>query len=372
VKFIFTCGGTAGHINPALAIASALREMMPDAEFLFIGTGRELEKRLIPMAGFNLECITVSGLERGFTPGMIAANIRAVGQLVRAFSQSGKILRTFQPDVVIGTGGYVCYPVLTKASKMKIPTVIHESNAIPGLTAKLVSGRVDRVLVAFQGTEHQYKKPDRVVFTGTPVRGSLASMTKSEARAKLGIGDRPLVVSFWGSLGASKMNEIMADFIQLNTESCAFNHIHATGGGERGVQEMQKRLSERGITETPLLDLRPYIDNMDQVMTAADIVLCRAGASTIAELTVKGKPAVIVPSPNVTNDHQKKNALCLKKAGAAEMIEEKDCTGAGLFNAVLKLLNDRDALQNMSTCSQNLGVSDATNRIINIIISLIH
>ena len=370
MRFLFVCGGTAGHINPALAIAGELKKILPDCEILFVGSGRELENRLVPMAGFKIVNITMTGFARGFKPKQIKKNMGTVRNLVIAAKQSKNILRDFKPDVAIGTGGYVCYPVLTQAAKMKIPTLIHESNAVPGLTTKLLSSKVDKVLTAFEGMENQYKKPERVIMTGTPVRGGFDHYSYQQARTKLGVDDRPLVVSFWGSLGAMRLNAIMPEFISLNAKGRTFNHIHATGGGDKGVEQFLDNLKAAGIKVPEGTEIRPYIDDMPAVMSAADVVLCRAGASTLSELTDKGKPAVIIPSPYVTNNHQQRNAEQLEKAGGAVMILEKDCSGKKLYDTVAELLSDRDKLANMSKALKKMSVPNAANNIANMIISM--
>ena len=370
MRFLFVCGGTAGHINPALALAGELRNILPDCEILFVGSGRELENRLIPMEGYKIVNITMTGFARGIKPGQIKKNIGTVKNLVIAAKQSKKILEEFKPDVAIGTGGYVCYPVLNQAAKMKIPTLIHESNAVPGLTTKMLSGKVDKVLTAFEGMEKMYKKPERVIMTGTPVRGGFDSMSYQQARQKLGIGDKPLVVSFWGSLGAVKLNAIMPEFIRLNSASGLFKHIHATGGGENGVKNLMESLNAAGIKLPEDTEIRPYIDDMPTVMNAADLVLCRAGASTLSELTDKGKPAVIIPSPNVTNNHQQRNAEQLEKSGGAVMILEQDCTAQKLYDTVAGLLCDRQKLESMSAALKKMSVPNAANNIADMIISM--
>ncbi len=372
MKFLFTCAGTAGHINPALAIAERLRELMPDAEFLFIGSGREMEKRLIPAAGFKLENITITGFSRGFKPGDFKRNFKTIRNLWLSSHQCKKIIGDFRPDVAIGTGGYVCYPVLSRAIKMKIPTVMHESNAIPGLTTKLLADRVTKMLVAFPDNSGCYRHPERLTVTGTPVRKDFAKMTKEAAKNSLGLDDKPLIVSVWGSLGAAMMNEYMAEFIKLTIESGKFNLIHSTGGGDAGLAKMKNRLREMGITDIPpAIDIRPYIDNMGTVMTAAELVLCRAGASTLAELTDMGVPAIIVPSPNVVNNHQEKNARALEKAGGCKMILEKDCNGKILYDTAAGLLGNTNAMKQMSENSKKFGVSDSVNVIVDIILSLL-
>ena len=371
MRFLFVCGGTAGHINPALAIAGELRSRMPEAEFLFIGSGRELENRLIPQAGFEMTNISAGGFSREKTIAGLKRNIGSARKLLSGTFQARKILRRFRPDVAIGTGGYVCYPVLKEASRMGIPTVVHESNAVRGLTTKLLSSSVDRVLTAFPNMEKLYRRPERVIMTGTPVRSGFSAKSKAELRHELGMSEGPVVVSFWGSLGAARMNDIMAGFIARNAEENAFYHVHATGGGSEGVDRMMQKLRERGIIELPAgLDLRPYIDNMPEVMSACDLVLCRAGASTLGELASISKPAVLVPSPNVTDNHQEKNAAALAAAGGAVMIKESECTADGLYETVTELLADRKRLGEMSEKLLSMGSADASARIADMILEM--
>ena len=373
MRFLFACGGTAGHINPALAVACELRRLMPDAAFLFIGSGRELENRLIPAENFELRNIKMTGFARGVRPKDIKHNIGTVYELAASMRQAGRIIEEFRPDAVIGTGGYICYPVLREAARHKVPTVMHESNAVPGLTTKALSGVVDRVLVAFPSVSSYYKKPDRVVVTGTPVRGDFHKMSREAAKKRLGIAGKPLVVSFWGSLGADRMNHMMADFIRLNSRSGAMWHIHATGNGEEGVNRMVERLGECGVYGLPQWeDLRPYINNMGEVMTAADLVICRAGASTLAEITNIGRASILVPSPNVTNDHQTKNARELERAGGAVVITEESCSGQLIYNNAVSLLRDRDRLAFLERNAAKLGQPDATSKIAGVILSLIN
>ena len=237
---------------------------------------------------------------------------------------------------------------------------------------KLLSGIVDKVLVAFPNVKDLYNDPKNVVFTGTPVREEFHRWDKDASRLKLGIDGRPLVVSFWGSLGAEHMNEVITDFIRLNLNSKLFNHIHATGGSEETTAQMKKKISGHasGYALPRWVDIRTYIDDMPAVMAAADLVLCRAGASTVAELTVMGRPAVFVPSPNVTNNHQEKNALLLKKAGGALLLKEQDCTVETLYRIVEKLLSDKRRLSSMADAMRNAGVRDAADQIVKIILNM--
>lgn len=371
MRVMFVCGGTAGHINPALAVAAEVKRRDPEAKILFVGSGRQLENRLIPQEGYRLVNITVRGFDRRLSPAMIAGNIRALNTLRSALRESEQILRAFAPDAVVGTGGYVCYPVLSKAADLGIPTFIHESNAVPGLTTRLLAGKVDKILLAFEDTPELRRYAHKTVYVGTPVRGDFGRYPKHEARLKLGIDGRPLVVTFWGSLGAERMNEMMVDFIEMNLRSRLFNHIHATGGGPAGRQALLDKLSARRVA-LPLpdwVDIRPYISNMAEVMAAADLVVCRAGASTIAELTYLGKPAILVPSPNVTNNHQLKNARRLEKAGAAVVLEERELTGEKLYETARRLLIDLPGLHRMSQAMKGLGVPDSAKRVVEMIFS---
>ncbi|MDR3278273.1 MAG: UDP-N-acetylglucosamine--N-acetylmuramyl-(pentapeptide) pyrophosphoryl-undecaprenol N-acetylglucosamine transferase [Oscillospiraceae bacterium] len=360
MRFLFACGGSAGHINPALAIAGALRSVMPDCEILFVGSGRKLENRLIPNAGYELVHLKLNGLERGLSPGKLMKNVSAAAKLLAAGRQAGKLLRERRPDAVVGTGGYVCYPALKKAAKMRIPTFLHESNAIPGLTVKLLSGRVTNVFASFPGTEERYADPKRVVITGTPVRPGFGTVSGEDARRALGLDDRPLVLSYWGSLGAARMNAVIADFIRCNAASGEFRHIHATGGYDAGLRE------QLGETEKRLpswIDIRPYIDDMPRVMAASDLALSRAGASTVAELALTATPAVLIPSPFVPNNHQTENAAQAQKNGGAVMLSEAECTGESLYNTVLSLLGDRERLRRMSEAQKKLASPGAADRI---------
>ena len=371
MRVIMTCAGTAGHINPALAIAGKIKELMPGSEFLFIGSGREMENRLIPMEGYEIVNINSSGFQRKLNAKNVIRNVKAAADIVIGTSQAKKIISDFKPDVVIGTGGYVCYPVLSAAAKMKIPTFIHESNAIPGLTTKMLQSAVDKIMVAFPNLEKYYKTPEKVIFTGTPVRGGFNNVSKEKARGIVGIWDKPLVVSFWGSLGASRMTEATAEFIKLNNEAGVFRHIHAAGGGDEGLENLRNALRDKGVDPENLkyTEIRKYIDDMPVVMTASDMVMCRSGASTLGELTAIGMPSLLVPSPYVADNHQEKNARTLETAGAAIVVTENECTGQALFDKISAMLKDSAALENMSEAVKKLGVPDSADKIVDIIVN---
>ncbi|MDR1328989.1 MAG: UDP-N-acetylglucosamine--N-acetylmuramyl-(pentapeptide) pyrophosphoryl-undecaprenol N-acetylglucosamine transferase, partial [Oscillospiraceae bacterium] len=288
MKFLLAAGGSAGHINPAIAIADALRRALPGCGILFAGAGRKAENKLVPEAGYELVNIEMRGLKRGLSPKDIGYNVRAAAMLLTASRRAERLIASYAPDAAIGTGGYICYPVLKAAAKAGIPTALHESNAEPGLTARLLSGVVTRVFTAFPKSAEQYrqagyKDPARVSALGTPVKASFSEYTRERARDELGIrADETVVASFWGSLGASGMNERMKGFIARNIRELeagrGFRHIHAAGS-EQAAAVLKEAVPPDG-KPPDFIDIRAYIDDMPRVMASADLVLCRAGGST--------------------------------------------------------------------------------------------
>ena len=370
-RVIFTCGGTAGHVNPAIALAQLMHEKDPETEFLFVGAERGLEKDLVPQAGYAFRTVHISSFHRSFKPKEIKHNLVSVCNLLRAPGEARAILRDFRPDVVIGTGGYASFPMVKAAAKAGIPTAVHESNMVPGLTTEMLEPFAGRIMVGFEECRRHYKHPDRVRVTGTPVRGDFFSMTKQEAKKTLGVDDgRPLIVSFWGSLGAAGMNRQMADFLALEAAKEPFHHIH--GAGKSGYPMVRQLLAEKGVDleQHPSLQVREYIYDMAPVMRAADLVLCRAGASTISELTALGVPALIVPSPYVTNNHQEKNARVLEAAGGAVVLLERDSSGQALFQTACGILHDAQRRAAMEKDMASLGIRDATERIYQTVLEL--
>lgn len=370
-RVIFTCGGTAGHVNPAIALAQLMAEKDPATEFLFVGAERGLEKDLVPKAGYAFRTVHISSFHRSFKPKEIKHNLISIYNLMRAPREARCILREFQPDVVIGTGGYASFPMVKEAAKAGIPTAVHESNMVPGLTTEMLEPFADRIMVGFESCRQHYKHPERVCVTGTPVRGDFFALTREEAKTKLGMADdRPLIVSFWGSLGASGMNRQMAEFLALEAGKEPFHHIHAAG--KSGYPLVAKLLKEKGVAleQHPALELREYIYDMAVVMRAADLVICRAGASTISELTALGVPALIVPSPYVTNNHQEKNARVLEEAGGAAVLLEKDSSGQTMFQAACGILHNTQKRAEMEKNMAALGIRDATERIYQTILEI--
>ena len=368
MKFIFTCGGTAGHINPALAVAGRLKEFLPDSSFLFLGVNDKMEMELVPRAGYDIRGLDMTYIVRGHDLHAIAQNLETIRNVERSTREARRIIRDFGPDAVIGTGGYICYPVLTAAHKEHIPTLVHESNAVPGLTTKLLADRVDRVMLGFEESRQYYRHPERVVVTGTPVRGEFDRVTRQRVREELGLGEREkLVLSVWGSLGAEHMNRVMAELMEKLDGRQGFRLIHAAG--KLYYPRVAERFAGRDLEKTGV-EIREYIHNMPELMAAADLILCRAGASTISELSYMGKPVVMVPSPNVTNNHQEKNARVLEHAGGAKVLLEGEFDADSLLQLIKDLLDDEAQLRTMGDAMRSLAVPDACEQIVEIILDV--
>lgn len=371
MKVIFTCGGTAGHINPAIAVARSFLERHPDAEVLFVGCELEMEEKLVPQAGFPLVTIPGSGLARGFSWKAIKFNYKAAKYMVGALTQVRKILRDFQPDIIMGTGGYASFAALFVGHRMGIPTVVHESNAFPGLTTKLVAKHAEKVLVNFPESAAYYHNPDRVQVVGMPVRREFIFNTRKKARQELGLGEEPLVVSAFGSLGATQMNKATAGMLKLEQENgFPFRHIHATG--EVGWQSTHEFMEEAGVdlTDTDKVQVVEYIYNMPTLMAAADVIISRAGASTCNEISATGTPCVLIPSPNVTDNHQEKNARVLSDRGGAVLLLEKDCTAKTLYDTVQSLISDPARRDTMRAKLQETMIPDSAEQICDILEAL--
>ena len=372
MNFLFACGGTAGHINPAVGVAGRIRELLPDSEILFVGAEGKMETELVPREGYEIRTIPMSNLSRSLSIEGLRHNISSLKGLLASAGECKRILKEFRPDVVVGTGGYVCYPVLSTASRMGIPTAVHESNAQPGLTTKMLEKHVDRIMVGFEEARANYKDPSKVVVTGTPVRLDFMRSDKLSARRALGLDpEEPLVVSVWGSLGATEMNKTVGEMISLAMDEKPFHLIHSAG--KRGIESMTRHLREvLGVSgwDEAGFEVKDYLYNMALLMAAADVVLCRSGASTLAELAAMGKPAVLVPSPNVVNNHQEKNARVLERAGAVKVLLEQDATAQNMLDTLKDLLAHPGQLDTMSECMRSMSVENATDEITSIVLSL--
>ncbi len=366
MRVLFTGGGTAGHINPALAVAGYLREQEPDTKILYVGNRGGMEERLVPRAGYEMAFITISGFQRRLSFKNLMKNLRTVERIFTATAETKKIIKDFAPDVCVGTGGYVSGPVIREAAKLGVPSVIHESNAYPGVTTKLLSKQVHTVLLAVPDAKKYFDESVRTVITGNPVRGEVLRMDREQARKELGLDSRPLVLSFGGSLGAAMLNRAAAYMLAESAKSGKYQHIHGYGQNDPMFLE---ELSEYGLDlpKNPQIRVLDYIHNMPTCLAAADLVISRAGAMTLSEIEAKGKASILIPSPNVAENHQFHNAMALVKRGAGEIIEEKDLTGEALWKKVEKILSDPERLKSLGENAQKMDILDANNRIYKVI-----
>ena len=371
MNVIFTCGGTGGHINPAIAVANTLKERHPDCKILFIGGEGYMEEKLVPQAGFELMVMPACGLERSFSPKAIRNNLEAVRSVLASVRKCKKILKDFDADVVVGTGGYASFPALYAAKQLRIPTCVHEANAMPGLTTRLVAKWADKLLVCFPESAKHYRHPEKVEVVGMPVKREFIYTRKADARAELKLDDRPVVVSAYGSQGAKAMNEITAELFALEQKAgFPFRHIHAYGGFARDW--MPGYVAKKGIdlNTCSAITMQEYIYNMPTVMAAADVIISRAGASSCNEIAASGTPCILIPSPNVTDNHQEKNARAIEAGGGAIVLLEKDCTPEALMAQIDSLLKDPQRCRQMGAALQKMCVFDSAERLCDIIAQL--
>ena len=373
LRVLIACGGTGGHINPGLAIADIIKSKYPDAEFLFAGTPKGMEARLVPQAGFRLETIKVAGFQRSLSLENIGRNIMAVTYLATSGKRAKEIVAGFKPDIAIGTGGYAAGPVIRKAARMGIPSAIHEQNAYPGVTNKLLAKEVDYVMLTVkEALNFMDKDKFEYSVTGLPVRSTISEkLSKSQARAKLGFDDSFTILSFGGSLGAGCINSTMTEAIKWHVgKGLKINHIHGYGG--MGKDSFPQAMKEAGIPlKNDRLRITEYINDMDVCLAAADLVVCRSGASTLAELEAAGKASILIPSPIVAGNHQYHNAMVLGKAGAAIVIEQKDASNERIISEIEKLSSDPAKVASMGEAAGALHLSDTNERILAVIDKLI-
>ena len=363
-KILFACGGTAGHINPALSVATIIRRQHPEIQIRFAGNPDGMEARLVPKAGFEFVPFRSMGIQRKLTPYNIYRNVKSVLLLMTAEGRARKVLREFEPDVVMGTGGYVSGPLLLAASHLGIPTLTHEQNAFPGVTTKLLSKHVTKVLLAVEAAKKHLDPNGTYEVVGNPVRPEILTADRAASRKALGVKeDQFCLLSFGGSLGAQRVNEAVADVMAWHAPLGSIHHIHATG--QYGVELLPRLLEERKVEykNNPNFDIREYIDDMPACLAAADLVICRAGASTLSELQAAGRASILIPSPNVAENHQYHNAMVLVEHNAARVLEEKDLTGETVTELVRQLLSDRPLTRTLGENAKKMAVTDAAERI---------
>lgn len=369
-RILLTAGGTGGHVNPALAVAGEIRKQYPDAQILFVGTSDRIETKIVPAAGFELRTIEMSGFQRKPSFENLKRNIETVIRVLKSSSAVNKILDDFKPDIVVGFGGYVSGPVVRCAAKRGIKTAIHEQNAYPGVTNKALAKIVDKVMLTVKDAEKNMEPKNPITVTGLPVRGEIIEADREESRKKMGLDGRPLILSMGGSLGANAINMAMLDLITKLGDSKKCHFLHATG--QYGLW-FGGRLEENGIDykNNSDIEIREYINDMDVCMSAADLIICRSGASSLSEIQATGKASVLIPSPNVAENHQYHNAMALVNEGAALIIEEKDLKGEKLFETVNDLLENPNKLKEIGSNAKKMAILDSTQRILDVILSLV-
>lgn len=363
MRVIFAGGGTGGHINPAVSIADYAKSRDAEFEALFIGTEKGLEKKLVPALGYNIEYIDVQGFDRSH----LFKNIKTVEKLVKSVKRCRSIIRGFKPDCIVCTGGYVSGPVTIAAHREGVPSLIHEQNVFPGLTVKGSGKYVDYLALSFDETVNEIKEKSKCVVTGNPVRESIINADYEESRKKLGINE-PFVLVFGGSLGAAKINSTVIDMLARVSEEKKFKLVFGTG--DRNYDEVMRRIGAKGIQLGENVTVTPYIDNMADMMAAADLVVSRSGAITVSEIAALGKPSVLIPSPNVVRNHQEQNAREFYNNGAAEMILENELTPELLYSKITAVISDREYARGMSEKLGKLAKTDALEKLYGLMLKM--
>lgn len=365
MKVIIAAAQTGGHINPGIAIANKIKEENKNARIMFIGTTRGLENDLVPRAGYELRTIEAHGINRKLS----ISNIKNMFKTLKGLNEAKKIVKEFKPDIVIGTGGFICGPVLMAAKKYKIPTMVHESNAFPGVATKLLSKRVDTVLVGFEDAKSRLPNSKKIVVTGTPTKIKKVNLSKSQKEKmidELGLDkELPIVLVFGGSQGAKSINKALIDIIKNKTNS-NYQIIWASGPKQYDVIKENLKELKIDIDKIDKIDnvkILPYIYNMEEMMNLADIIISRSGAMTITEIAITGKPAIFIPFPFATENHQEYNARVLVNQGAAKIILDKDLNESILSSTLNEMLKDKNKLAEMSKNASKVAISDVEGKI---------
>lgn len=367
MRILFAGGGTAGHINPAVAVANFIKEKEEKCEFLFVGTKEGMESTLVPKQGFDIRYINIHGFERKLN----FKNVKTVFEIFSSVSKTKKIIKEFRPDVVMGTGGYVTGPVMYAAHSLKIPTLVHESNAYPGVTVRISSRFVDVVALGMKEAALFLPENKRIEVTGNPIRPSILSGNQFEAKRKLGLDERKVILIFGGSLGANKINMAAVDWISDTVKDGKYQVIMSAGRNNQYTGVME-RFAQNGINIENYNHVRvhEYIYDMDLALNAADLIIARSGSS-VSEMTALGKPAILIPSPYVAGNHQEHNARAVEASGGAVVITEENLSASALNETVNCILGDEEKLRNMSMGAKSIGICDATDKLYGILKELI-
>ena len=362
MKAIIAAAGTGGHINPGIAIANKIKEKEKNSQIIFIGTNRGLENDLVPRAGYELKKIDAHGIARKIS----IQNFKNLYATYKSINEAKKILKEFNPNVVIGTGGYICVPVVLAAKSLRIPVVLHESNAFPGIAVKLFKKKADAILVGFEDAKKRLKNAKNVIVTGNPIKIRKLNLTEQEKikiKEQLGIDEsKPVVLAFGGSQGASSINRSFIEII-VNKKNKDYQIIWAAGPEQ--YEKIKESLKEVNVDIENIKDVKilPYIYNMEEVMNTCDLVVCRSGAMTITEISVTEKPAIFIPFPFATENHQEYNARVLEGVGAAEIILDKDLNSEILSNTITKIIRNKTKLKQMSENAKKIAIPNVEERI---------
>lgn len=362
MKAIIAAAGTGGHINPGIAIANKIKEKEKDSEIIFIGTDRGLENDLVPRAGYELKRIDAHGIQRKIN----VENLKNLYATFKSIGKAKKILKEFKPDVVIGTGGYICVPTAIAARKLNIPVVLHESNAFPGVAVRLFKKKANKILVGFEDAKKRLENGKNVIVTGNPIKIkklNLSEVEKNKIKEELGLKtDKPVVLVFGGSQGAKSINKSFIEII-ANKKNKNYQIIWAAGPNQ--YENIKAKLEEDNINIEKIENVKilPYIYNMEEVMNACDLVVCRSGAMTITEISVVGKPAIFIPFPFATENHQEYNARVLVNAGAAKIILDKDLNSEILENTIEGIITNKEILTQMGLNAEKVAVQKVEEKI---------
>lgn len=372
MKILVTGGGTGGHIYPALALIKRIKELHTDAEFLYVGTFRGLESSIVPKQSIKFEPLKVEGFKRSLNAKGIVYNVKTIGYFIKAIQQSKKIIKKFNPDVVVGTGGYVSAPVCYAAAKSKIPTIVHEQNSVAGITNKFLAKYVSAIAICFEDARLQFKgNENKVHFTGNPRAQEVAHIQKNNSLAQFGLDPKmPTVLIFGGSRGANAINEAVIDNCK-SLQNGGYQVLFVTGKDHH--ESIVKKWTDKcgDLNDQSTIKIVPYIDDLPDVFASVSLVVSRSGATTLAELTSLGVPSILIPSPNVTEDHQTRNAKSLSDSGAAVLIKENELNGRTFSESINSLMTDEMKRQVMSEKAKALGVPNASDKLIHLMIKLI-
>ena len=362
MKVIIAAAGTGGHINPGIAIANEIKKHHKNAEITFIGTPRGLENDLVPRSGYKLKTIDAYGIKREIS----FQNLRNICKTLKSYRTTKKIVKQISPDIIIGTGGYICGATISAAHSLKIPTMLHESNAFPGKAVKMLAKKTDTILISFEDAKSRIKNAKRIVYTGTPVKIRKKEYTideKLKIIKELGLKEiKPIVLIFGGSQGAQKINDSILEIIE-NKLNKDYQIIWATGPKQYDIIKEELENDEININNISNMKVVPYIYNMEEMMNVADLIVARAGAMTVTEIANLGKPSILIPLPNVSHNHQLYNAKVLQNIGAADIILDNELTGEKLNTNIEKIVLDGHKCKDMGEKALTVATDDVENKI---------